>query len=364
MSLSKLDIYSCRNISKASIKPCSGINLIVGENASGKSSLLEAIYILGRACSFRATNLKQVVQFNKKEFVVTGDCLQNNGALFKLGIQFNGKNCDIRINQENKYKADLAYSLPVLLIHPKSYKLLDAGAQIRREFMDWGVFNDDERFLSYWRKFKKALQQRNVLLKTKQVNQLDVWNTELVQYGTIVSKFRKQYLKNLEPFFFEICEYFLNFEKIELMYLFGWDETIEYRQTLVNDLQKDLQYGFTHSGPHRSDFQLKVNTRLARSFVSRGQLKLLMLALKLAQVKLVNTVKNNPVCVLIDDLTAELDVPNKIKLLEYLNKLNCQVFMSTTELSNFGELRNLENYQVFHVEHGDIQIVSLETCFT
>ena len=364
MSLSKFDIYSCRNISSASIEPCSGINLIIGENASGKSSFLEAIYILGRACSFRATNLKQVVQFNKTKLVVTGECIQGNGALYKLGIQFNGKNCDIRINQENKFKADLAYSLPVLLIHPKSYKLLDAGAQIRREFMDWGVFNNEEKFLINWRKYKKSLLQRNALLKSKQVHQIEVWNTELVQYGTIVSKYRKEYLEKLEPIFFEICNYFLDFKIIEIKYLFGWDKEFEYRQILANDLQKDLRYGFTHSGPHRSDFQLNVNSRVAKNFVSRGQLKLLMLALKLAQVKLINNEKNNPVCVLIDDLTAELDVPNKQKLLVYLNQLNCQVFMSTTELSNFGELKQLENYKVFHVEHGEIQTVNLETCFT
>ena len=364
MTLSKFDIYSFRNITSASIEPCSGINLIIGENASGKSSFLEAVYILGRACSFRATNLKQVIQFNQTEFIVAGECLQGNSSLYKLGIQFNGKKCDIRINQENKFKADLAYSLPVLLIHPKSYKLLDAGAQIRREFMDWGVFNNEEKFLTNWRKFKKALQQRNALLKSKQVSQLDVWNTEIVQYGTIVSKYRKQYLENLEPFFFEICHYFLDFKTIEIKYLFGWDKDVEYKQTLIDDLQKDLRYGFTHSGPHRGDFQLNVDSRTARNFVSRGQLKLLMLALKLAQIRLINTEKNNQVCVLIDDLTAELDVPNKQKLLAYLNQLNCQVFMSTTELSNFGDLTQLENYKVFHVEHGKIQTLDLESCFT
>lgn len=364
MSLSKLDIYSCRNISKASVEPYSGINLITGENASGKSSFLEAIYILGRARSFRATNLKQVIQFDKSELIVAGHCLQNNGTSFHLGIQFDGKNCDIRVDQENKFKADLAYSFPVSLIHPKSYKLLDEGAQIRREFMDWGVFNNEKYFLIYWRKFKKALQQRNALLKTKQIRQIDVWNTELVQYGTIVTEFRKQYLSKLEPIFFEICNYFLEFEIIELKYLLGWDKVVKFKQALADDLEKDLRYGYTHSGPHRSDFKLLVNARVARDFVSRGQLKLLMLALKLAQIKLINSENNNSVCVLIDDLTAELDVPNKAKLLNYLSLLNCQVFMSTTEISNFGNLSGLENYRVFHVEHGEIKALNPETCFT
>jgi DNA replication and repair protein RecF len=357
MSLQKLDIYFLRNIHKSSIAPSPNINLITGENGSGKSSLLEAIFILGRARSFRTANIKQVIQFDKPELIVSGQSKQNSAQVFHLGIQFNGKGCEIRLNQENSCKSELAYSLPVLLIDPKSYLLLDGGPQIRREFIDWGVFNYQDDFLSCWRKFKKVLQQRNSLLKSKQTNQLNVWNTELVEYGTIVSKYRKQYLERLEPVFFEICSFFLDFKNVELKYISGWDQTDSFLTALNNDLSKDLRYGFTHSGPHRCDVSVLLGGRLAKNVVSRGQLKLLMLSLKLAQVKLINTEKNNSVCVLIDDLTAELDLCNKAKLLDYLSGLDCQVFMSTTELINFGDLTELENYKVFHVEHGEISEV-------
>ena len=205
MSLQKLDIYSLRNIQKSSIEPCPGINLITGKNGSGKSSLLEAIFILGRARSFRATNIKQVIQFEQTELIVSGQSKQQSGHTAHLGIQFNSKGCEIRVNQENSCKSELAYALPVLLIDPKSYLLLDGGPQVRREFLDWGVFNYQQDFLTSWRKFKKVLQQRNTLLKGKQASQLNVWNTELVEYGTIVSKYRQQYLDKLEPIFFEIC---------------------------------------------------------------------------------------------------------------------------------------------------------------
>ena len=358
MSLQKLDIYSLRNITKSTIEPSPEINLITGENGSGKSSLLEAIFILGRARSFRATNIKQVIQFKKTELIVSGQLKQQYGHTCHLGIQFNSNGCDIRINKEKGNKSDLAYSLPVLLIHPKSYLLIDGGPQMRREFLDWGVFNDEENFLLTWRRYKKILQQRNSLLKSKQTNQLNVWNTELVQYGTIVSEYRREYLKKLQPLFFEVCGYFLNFTNVELNYFAGWDDTENFIQILENDLQKDLRYGFTHNGPHRCDVSVMVDGRLAKNFVSRGQLKLLMLCLKLAQVKLMNTERNNSVCVLIDDLAAELDVSNKAKLIVYLSNLDCQVFISTTELSNFGDLSKLQNYKVFHVEHGDVCLVN------
>lgn len=358
MSLQKLDIYSLRNIQRVSIEPSSGINLIIGENASGKSSLLEAIFILGRARSFRTNHLRQVIQFDKTEFIVSGHTLEDNGTAYHLGIQHNGKHCEIHINQEKAQKAELAYSLPVLLIHPKSYKLIDAGSQLRREFLDWGIFNNDENFLSCWRRFKKSLQQRNALLKTQQLNQIDVWDTELIEYGTIVSEYREFYLARLQPIFLEICHHFLNINNVTLQYLSGWDSRASYKQCLVTDLQKDARYGFTHSGPHRGDFSVRVNDRLAKDFVSRGQQKLLMLALKLAQVKLINCENNNSICVLIDDLTAELDVTNKIKLLKYLSNLNCQVFMSSTELTNFGDLGQINNYKAFHVERGEVGLAN------
>ncbi len=364
MSLTKLDIYSFRNILKASINPSPEINLIVGENASGKSSLLEAIYILGRARSFRATNIKQVIQFDKAELIVSGITITQNGNGFHLGIQLSSRGYEIRINQENSGKAELAYSFPVLLVHPKSYQLLDGGPQIRREFMDWGIFNDEEGFLENWRKYRKALQQRNALLKTKKVSHINLWNTELIQSGTIVSQYRNEYLARLEPVFIEISNYFFDFNEVKLRYLSSWDEFESFNQALDNNLQKDIKYGFTHIGPHRSDFQVLVNGKLAKIFVSRGQLKLLMLALKLSQIKLFKNLKKNSICVLIDDLTAELDQENKQKLLNFLVKLNCQVFMSSTELSNFGDLKLLKNYKVFHVKHGEINLIKNFTCST
>lgn len=363
MSLQKLDIYTLRNIHRASLKFSPAINLIIGENGSGKSSFLEAIFVLGRARSFRATHLRQVIQFDENELIISGQVLRNNQS-YQLGIQLNSKKCDIRINQENSHKANLAYTLPVLLIHPKSYKLLDAGPQIRREFLDWGVFNTNSDFLICWRKFKKILQQRNSLLKKRQTQQINVWNTEFVEYGTIVSKYRKSYLEQLQPIFFEICNYFLSFKKVDLVYLSGWDDSQDLNQVLDNDLIKDIRYGYTHSGPHRSDFQVLVDNRLAKDFVSRGQLKLLMLSLKLAQVKLINSEIDNSICILIDDLTAELDLTNKAKLLSYLVQLNCQVFMSTTELENFGDLSTLSDYKIFHVNEGEINTLETETCST
>lgn len=358
MSLLKLDIYSVRNIDKESIIPSPTINLIVGENSSGKSALLEAIFILGRAKSYRCSAIKSVINFTKDRLVVSAQILQENGNQLQLGIQLDGKNSEIHINQQAKQKhSDLAYALPLQLIHPKSYELLDAGSQIRREFLDWGVFNNDQNFLPAWRKFKKALAQRNALLKTKRLEQINVWDKELVYYGTIVDSFRQQYLEKFKPVFIEIIGRFLILDGIDLKLVSGWDTAKEFNQILIEDRDKDLRYGFTHSGPHRGDFQLWVNNRLAKDFVSRGQLKLLVMSLKLAQVQLLANEHSQTGCILIDDFAAELDVINRAKLLSYLAEMACQVFITATEKNDFGDLSQIKNYKMFHVEHGTIKSV-------
>lgn len=358
MSLLKLDIYAVRNIQKESINPSPAINFIVGENASGKSALLEAIFILGRAKSFRCSAIKSVINFSKNQLVVSAQTLQTNGNHVQLGIQLDGKNIEIHINQQAKQKrSDLAYALPLQLIHPKSYELLDAGSQIRREFLDWGVFNNDQNFLPAWRRFKKALSQRNALLKTRRLEQINVWDKELVYYGTIVDSYRQQYLEKFQPVFIEIIGRFLALDGIDLKLVSGWDTAKEFNRVLIEDLDKDLRYGFTHSGPHRGDFQLLVNNRLAKDFVSRGQLKLLVMSLKLAQVQLLANEQSQTGCILIDDFAAELDVINRAKLLRYLSEMACQVFITATEAQDFGDLSQIENYKMFHVEQGSIKPV-------
>jgi len=355
MTLLKLDVFDVRNIHSISIQPAPGINFITGANASGKSSLLEAIFILGRARSFRTHHIKQAINFDQSQLIVAAQLRHHTGSISNIGIQIDNKQTEIRIDQENRQKADLAYVLPVQLIHPKSYQLLDAGPQNRREFLDWGIFNHKRNFLPIWRRFTKALQQRNALLKTRQVQQLSAWDKELIEYGQSVNEYRKEYIELLQPVFLEMASQFLHTDRIELRFNAGWDEQHALEQMLKQDQEKDLKYGFTHSGPHRADFLTFHNNKLAKDYLSRGQQKLLVLALLLSQVSLLNQEAQNNCCILIDDLTAELDTLNTAKLLKYLAGIGCQVFMTSTELADFGDLDTVENYKVFHVEHGAIK---------
>lgn len=355
MTLLKLDVFSLRNIQAASIQPAPGINFITGANASGKSSLLEAIFILGRARSFRTHHIKQAIGFDRPHLTVSGQLRHHNASLSQIGIQIDHKQSEIRIDQENRQKADLAYALPVQLIHPKSYRLLDGGPQNRREFLDWGIFNHQHQFLTHWRRYSKALQQRNALLKTRQLTQVPVWDRELAEYGEVINGFRREYVGLLQPVFLEMAGFFLDTQQIEVLYQPGWDDKQGLAAILQKDLEKDLRYGFTHSGPHRADFIIQHNRKSAKDYLSRGQQKLLVLALLLSQVSLLNQEAQNNCCILIDDLTAELDNGNKAKLIKYLAGIGCQIFISGTELADFGDLSTVENYKVFHVEQGRVK---------
>jgi DNA replication and repair protein RecF len=358
MSSLTLDIHAVRNIQHQYITLAPAFNFIYGANASGKSALIEAIYLLGRAKSFRSASIKSVINFDHEQLVVSAQVSQSYGLKNYLGIQLDGKNVEIRINQQSsKKKSDLAYALPIQLIHPKSYELLDTGPHLRREFLDWGIFHNDEKFLTIWRRFKKALIQRNALLRTKQLSQISVWDNELVYYGTIINTYRCQYLENFSPVFTEIVSHFFSMDELELRPISGWDNNREFLQVLLDELDKDLRYGFTHSGPHRGDFQLLIKQRLAKDFVSRGQLKLLVMCLKLAQVQLFLKQTHNFVCILFDDFAAELDMINRVKVLRYLAELGCQVVITATDADHFGDLSFIDNYKMFHVEHGYIKSV-------
>ncbi len=357
MSLHKLDIYNVRNIIKQTINPASTFNFICGKNGSGKSAFIEAIFLLGRGKSFRASSVKSIINFNQSELVISAQIEHKSNKYTHLGIRMDNKSVEIHKNKQPTIKrSELAYTLPLQIIHPKSYELLDAGSQIRREFLDWGVFNHEPSFLNAWKNYKKALAQRNALLKLKAVNQLHVWNKEVVTYGTIVHRYRQEYSRKFHPVLIATIARFLSYSDFEFNLVAGWDETVSLGQLLEQDLERDIRDGFTHSGPHRGDFQLMLNRKLAKDVVSRGQLKLLVASLKLAQVELIYQERDSFGCILIDDFAAELDLENRAKILKYLDEMHCQVFITATEMHDFGDLSPFINHKMFHMEHGEIKV--------
>ncbi len=356
MYLKKLVVHNVRNINQATVNPSERINLIYGDNASGKSAFLESIFFLGRAKSFRTTKLNHVINHNVDVMTVYGELAASGNRKNSIGIQRKGKKTEIKISGNNiSSLAELASLLPIQFIHPGSQQLFESGPGIRRKFIDWGLFHVEHDFISVWRSYSRALHQRNALLKSNKTASIQVWDNEITHYGALLTAFRKKQIKKLEQKFIEIANNFFDFKEYKLLYKAGWDEKIEFNELLKKNISSDCRVGFTQLGPHRSNLELIIDGRIAQTFVSRGQMKLLVLALNFAQAGIMSDAVSDSGCILIDDLSAELDCRVRGFVFDYLKTITSQVYMTSTTQDTFAPLKN-HDCKLFHVEQGCIKL--------
>ena len=332
MGLLRLEVAGLRNLAPAMIEPGAGLNFVVGENASGKSSLLEAIYLLGRARSFRTTQINQLIAFGASSLTAVGKVSPaDQPSPVTIGMRIARGEREARLGGRRvQASAELLQVFPLLVIQPAGIALLDGSPRLRRQFLDFGVFHHDCAYLETLRRYGKALSQRNVLLRGGRARDLGPWNQELSRYGIMIHEARSIYIERLLPFFQEVSGRFFAESRFELRIHAGWDHSIRLSEALERDIATDLRYGHTHSGPHKGDFSLLINQRSAKSYASRGQMKLLVYALLLAQSRLMEERVGAAACVLIDDVASELDEPNKRTLLDLLHGRPTQFFITAT----------------------------------
>jgi len=361
MSLAKLDVFNVRNIERASLEPSPRLNFLVGANGSGKTSLVEAIYILGRARSFRSVQAGQVITFNKENLTVSGKTLQKvDMPPVSLGVELSRRERQIVLSGRRlQSSAELIRAFPVLVIQPVSTALLDNAPKHRRQFLDWGVFHVEPSFLENWRGYARALSQRNSLLRAGDCRNIEVWDRALSRYGTVVAEARETYIESLLPYFLEAAVLFLGPHDFRLRTDRGWDSQKSLADVLREQGGADRRYGYTQFGPHKGDFSVLLDGRSAKNFLSRGQMKLLVFALLLAQAHLLEEMIDNRGCVLIDDLASELDSDNRDKLLRFLEMRRGQFFITATDERVFENVR-LGEASVFHVEHGRIKEILIQ----
>ena len=352
--LSDIKITNIRNIKQSHLTFSKNINIFVGQNGSGKTSLLEGVYLLSRSRSFRTQSTSKVRSKGENSLIVYG-LVVDEFSKNNIAIKKTKSDTQIRINGKDEKRTSILSSfLKVHLIRPESQALLERGASIRRTFIDWGLFHVKHQFLDDSKKYNHTLRQRNKLLKQQKTATLSIWSESLAEYGTIVDKARASYIEALANEFAKTTKALLGGIDIQLSYSKGWPEGEVLLDSLNGTLKRDLFKGYTTVGPHRSDLVLKVNGVLVQDFLSRGQMKLAVLALYLAQVKISNQASKQDVCVLIDDLSAELDRDNLNKSLTYLSEMGAQVLITTTSLEPFNNWLALTNTKLFHVEQGVI----------
>ena len=336
-------------------------NIIYGANGSGKTSLLEAIFLLGRGKSFKHRDLRLVINRGQDSLIVSGKVVRpNSDAEHQLGVMRSIKGAfEARCDGKNLSSAgQLATELPIQLVDAHSFSLLEGGPLQRRQFIDWGVFHVEHSYADLWRRFQKALKQRNQLLRHGRIDEesLKLWSQELAPLNEMISEQRKEYICQLEGFISPVVEAFSGLGSVSLEYSQGWAEGRSIIDVLLADRERDVATGTTSHGAHRADIGVLVDGVVAADSLSRGQSKLLVYALKLAQAAHYQTVTGHSCVFLLDDLPAELDYDNRKDVLAYLDHLQCQYFVTGVDKKDFDAIGE-ELSQLFHVEQGVFQKV-------
>lgn len=321
-------------------------NLICGANASGKTSLLEAVAYLGRGKSFRGSPPGQLIRHGAREFVLFGTVAQGDRTS-RIGVRNGRSGLEIRVDGDSSGgAAGLATALPLQVIDPDIHDLVGGGPEFRRRYLDWIAFHVEHEFLGNWRRFRRALRQRNAALKAGQG--IEAWTTEFAAVGQRIDVIRRGVLDRctamLTAFSRELLGQAVGFE-----YRRGWASDKSLAEALSEGVERDLQTGSSQVGPHRADVALTYDERQARRLVSRGQQKLLACAMVLAATAVVQSCTGREMLLLLDDPAAELDRQSLGRLLNAVFSLNCQLIATALDPRS---LVFPERPSVFHVEQG------------
>ncbi|MGH8211388.1 MAG: DNA replication/repair protein RecF, partial [Steroidobacteraceae bacterium] len=247
---------------------------------------------------------------------------------------------------------ELTQVFPVQVIDPGVHKLLEEGGHRRRRWMDWAVFHVEHQFGEWWLRYSRALKQRNAALRT-QPGQAAVWDTELARLGELIAESRRRFVEGLLPYWRESVLALSGLEP-ELHYFKGWAEDISLAEALATSKARDEARRLTHPGPHRADVMVRLNGRPAREILSRGQQKLVAVAMTLAQLNLLREATQTTPALLLDDPAAELDGEHLGRFIEQVKHLRPQLVL--TALHSESQLFGTPD-RVFHVEQGRVQPV-------
>lgn len=354
MSLESLGIEDFRCIDRAELELHSRCNLISGANASGKTSLLEAIFVLGRGRSFRTAKPEALIRTGKDAFQLMGR-VGGAGAVRPLGLRFSQDGIEARYGgRPVGGLAELATVLPAQAIDPEVHRLIEGGPAERRRFLDWGVFHVEPKFVEHWRRYQRALRQRNAALRSGAAPALiRAWDPELIEAGQLVAASRARYLESLAGHVRTTAERLLG-AGLDVHLSQGWSAERSLSDALESSWGRDRERGLTHVGPHRADLAVRFAGAPARDRISRGQQKLAASALLLGQLRCDADMGSRVAALLVDDPAAELDSDNLERLLKEVVSLPAQLFVTALDPGN-AALESLPDGHRFHVEHGSVR---------
>lgn len=349
MSLAELAVEDVRCLRRAELQLHPGQNLIWGANASGKTSLLEAVFLLGRGRSFRTRSSERLVRHGESRLRVVGKLAGPPPET--LGVEVSRQDGTVAKVRGAYVQslAELSRVFAVQVIEPGAHKLIEEGAQRRRRWMDWAVFHVEPAFIDVWTRYARALKQRNSALRTAP-DQARIWDAELARQGEHMARLRQEFIQRLQPHWSEAIRELTGLQ-VELHYARGWAAELSLMDALASSRERDTARAITHVGPHRADIVVRLDRGLARETLSRGQQKLVAAAMTLSQLALIRELTGTVPTLLLDDPAAELDRDRLSRFVAQVRRLQCQLIVTSLspELSAFGRPD-----RVFYVEHGTV----------
>jgi DNA replication and repair protein RecF len=358
MRLTRLRLGQLRCFAEAELEFAPGLNLITGGNGAGKSSLIEAVHLLGYGRSFRGRVRDGLIRSGAPHLEVYAEWLDGGGRARRAGIRHAGSSWDARLDGAPAPSlTELCAELAVVTFEPGSHDLISGGSDLRRRFLDWALFHVEPSFLALWRRYARALKQRNALLKSGPPKQtLAAWDQELAEAGEPLSALRESYLDRLEPVFAATAAEFLpELGTAQLEFLPGWRRSeLSLADALVLARDRDLAQGHTSVGPHRADWRIDYLGLPGREALSRGQEKLTALACMLAQARAYAEDRQDWPVICLDDLASELDLAHQRLVLQTILASQAQVLLTGTEPP--AVLQELTPPQrMFHVERYQVR---------
>ncbi len=352
MGLLNLSLRNFRCFASAELEFAPTLNLINGENASGKSSLIESIFILGRGRSFKTANLESAISTGTQGFQIAGQ-VSSLASPVHIGLVREGGQLKAKIAGETPTNlAQLSETFPVQLVDSSAHQLIRGGPRCRRQFLDWGVFHVEPGFFPAWRRYQRTLHQRNVLLRAgKHEKEIQSWDGELIIQGEILDRYRQDYLSKLLPTAIAWTRWALGGLSLDLEYQSGWPSDQNFSEALQGAITRDRDAGMTRLGPHRADMRIQIDGKAAQACVSSGQEKVLAGSLLLAQAAVYHLLMGRPCTLLLDDLAAELDAGHLSRFLECVVETGAQTHITAIESS---PIIMSHVAKTFHVKQGKI----------
>jgi len=358
MYLRRLEIRHLRCLSEVVIAPSPGVNVLAGANSSGKTSVLEGIYLLGTGRSFRSRTIREIVQRGAERVLVFGELVGEDDRAQGIGIERGAEMSRLRVaGEEVRTASRLARLLPLLAITPDSQRLLGEGARLRRRLLDWGLFHVEPQYHERLERYRRALRQRNAALRHGHApaGALRAWGEELGALAAHLHLLRQSYVEGIRPHLEGLLDRLVA-QAVEVRYQPGWDVERPLSEVLEATVESDRRRGYTAAGPHRADLRFLVGSTPARNALARGEGKLFVAALLLSQVAYVRRATTSVPVILVDDLPSELDAGNRARLLETLADLRAQTYLTAVSF-DLVDVGDWQPYKMFHVEQGTVREV-------